>query len=601
MGKLKGILSLAQALRQRLHSYAPWNNQSPHLFTPSVILHQRSAYEDAVEYIKGGDLSTAEGLLNRILIKDPHHHEARRAYANILFMQGKTAVAIKHYEQLLSTWPDDPLAQTNYGNALREAGQYEKALRHLMRAATLKPTSPEFAYNFGVCLKECGRIDEALSQFKAAIELRPTYQAALRAAFQIFREASKFSQAISLLDAHVHAHGESAEAYFLLGLGFYWTGDFTRSEAFLERAVKLDPSFAEAWDNLGVSIHASGRPLEALNHYTHSIMINPLSDTPRWHRALANLSLGNFAEGWDDYAFRPGAAAAVSETGLQEWQGQCDPHARLLILPEQGLGDEIMFASCAADAAARVGRTLMICAPKVQPIFERSFPNVLVRSSPVTYRDAKDHADYVICSGSLPRIFRRSRDTFPNERIYLVADEFKVAHWRKRLNDLGSCMKIGISWQGGTLQTHQSVRSIPLLAWLSVLRTPDCRFISLQYTDCFRDLIRFNQLHGVQITHWQDAIDDYDQTAALISALDLVISVQTAVVHLSGALGKSTWALVPISPEWRYGVEVIKMPWYRDVSIYRQDSAGNWAPLMEMIAMRLQTLKSAMPGRVVGT
>jgi hypothetical protein len=162
----------------------------------------------------------------------------------------------------------------------------------------------------------------------------------------------------------------------------------------------------------------------------------------------------------------------------------------------------------------------------------------------------------------------------------------RVAYWRDRIASLPGKMKVGISWRGGAKSTRGGLRSVPLHQWLPILQLPNIAFVSLQYTECAQELAQLRQL-GVQIEHWQDAIDDYAETAALVSALDLVVSVQTAVVHLAGALGTPVWALISAVPEWRYGGHGETMPWYPSARLVRQIHPGEWAPVIRRVQTEL--------------
>jgi ADP-heptose:LPS heptosyltransferase len=237
------------------------------------------------------------------------------------------------------------------------------------------------------------------------------------------------------------------------------------------------------------------------------------------------------------------------------------------------------------------GRIVLECDARLVPLFQRSFPEITVYA-----RRPEDDADWLselepvdvqIALGSLPQHYRRRAEDFPR-RAYLRADPARVEHWRQRLAALGPGRKVGISWRGGTVNSRRALRSIPLAQWLPILQQPGAQFISLQYTDCRSDLADLQARHGATVHHWQEAIDDYDETAALVAALDLVISVQTSVVHLAGALGRRVWAIVPRSPEWRYGNRGETMPWYADVHLVRQRQAKGWEECIDTVSARLR-------------
>ena len=193
--------------------------------------------------------------------------------------------------------------------------------------------------------------------------------------------------------------------------------------------------------------------------------------------------------------------------------------------------------------------------------------------------------------GSLPLHIRRQRADFPRHQGYLRADPQRVADWRTRLAALGPGLKVGISWQGGTHKSRRPVRSMPVTQWLPILQAEDIHFVDLQYTDSGAELAALRAATGVHVHSWQETRTDYEQTAALVTALDLVISVCTAVIHLGGALGRPVWVMAPFSPEWRYGIAGDSIPWYPSLRVFRQPSYGAWDAVITSVADSLRDLR----------
>lgn len=550
-------------------------------------------YNKAMKLIKLGDLKTALSLLQQSSEINPDDIKISLAIANVIHYTGDYTNAIIRYRQIIQNSPNDFLAYSNLGNTLRELARYDEAIVSLKNALDLAPLCAEAAHNLGLCYIALGNLNDAADYFRRASSVNPTYAAPLRALFEMYRESGNIVAAIQMLKEHISKHGEITEAIFLLGLAYYWSNNLTKSEHFLRRATSLDPNHSEAWDNLGITVQDTGRPDEAITYYNKSIDINPSNKAPRWHRALARLTLGDFQNGWEDYEFRPGITESISKTKLPRWNGKVNKNLKLVILPEQGLGDEIMFSSCVPDAVEIVGQTVLICSPKLEQLFKRSFSKSVVSTHYPTHNSALESDSSVISIGSLPFYFRRTPVDFPIRNPYLSACPSSIKSWRHRLSALGSGLKIGISWRGGTAITRETMRSLPLNAWIPILQQQDAHFISLQYTPCDQEIMDCISRYDIEITHWQKAIDDYDQTAALIASLDLVISVQTAVVHLSGALGIPTLALVPARSEWRYGFNQISHPWYSSVSVIRQKTQNDWSTVIESVVRKLNELSHA--------
>ncbi len=250
-----------------------------------------------------------------------------------------------------------------------------------------------------------------------------------------------------------------------------------------------------------------------------------------------------------------------------------------------------MFASCLPDVVAASAQCVIECSRKLETLIRRSFPAATVYAanpdgSPPRERPGPG-IDVQCPIGSLPLYFRRERADFPRHRGYLQADGELVAAWRERLAALGPGLKVGISWQGGTHKSRRPVRSLPLAQWLPILQVKDVHFVDLQYTDCRTELAELTAASGVRVHSWDEVRADYEQTAAVVTALDLIVSVCTAVIHLGGALGRPVWVMAPFSPEWRYGIAGDEMPWYPSVRIFRQPAYGEWDAVIGTVAQCL--------------
>ena len=365
--------------------------------------------------------------------------------------------------------------------------------------------------------------------------------------------------------------------------------------AYYEKAHGFDPDDPELLNNLGIVLRELGRLDAAIAKFDAAIARNPDFVLARWHRALAYLLRHDFARGWPDYELRLVSAELPLRTAhYPRWDGGALGGRSLLVYAEQGLGDEIMFASCLPQVIVASRHCVVECSPRLETLFRRSLPQASVYSStaggdpPPAVREAG--IDAQVAMGSLPQFLRRSWSDFPRHRGYLQADPQRVQIWRERLAMLGPGLKVGISWQGGTQLSRRPLRSIPLARWAPLLQSPGVQCVSLQYTECGAEIAAVEAATGVRIADWREVRDDLEHTAALITALDLVISVCTAVIHLGGALGRPVWVLAPYSPEWRYGIVGDAMPWYPSVRVYRQPRFGAWEPVIAAATQALRGL-----------
>lgn len=404
-------------------------------------------------------------------------------------------------------------------------------------------------------------------------------------------EADRTDDALAVAATAVARAPRAYEAQLALGLAWHKSHEPGRALACCDTAALLHAGDPALHDLRGAALQELGKLDEALVEYERALALDPDFVHARYHRGLLRLLRGEFAQGWDDYELRradvhsalhAGAAASV----LPYWDGSTLDGRRILVRREQGLGDEIMFASLVPQLAAGAGQVLLECDPRLRRLFARSFPAIEVLDDA---SQAAGRADVEAGAASLARFLRRSTADFPRHSGYLQADPGRVAHWRQRLSALGDGPKIGISWTGGVRRTRRAVRSVPLQQWSPILQVPGTHFVSLQYTEgAAGELAQAAARDGIRAHHFPEAIADYEETAALVGALDLVVSVCTSVVHLAGALGRPAWVMAPLSPEWRYGFSGEAMPWYPSVRIFRQRAHAQWAPVIDAVAQALR-------------
>jgi tetratricopeptide (TPR) repeat protein len=469
-------------------------------------------------------------------------------------------------------------------------------------AVELEPALGDAWLRLGEIQARYERLDDALASLRQARECCGTQGGGLKAALllaNVLGRKLRFKEASDVYREVLQAHPDNAASlHGLAGMELRMGHENTAVELF-ERAFAIEPSLRyRSSIEVASAFRQSGRWHDALAMFEAEARRQPPTPTLRWSTCQTRLALGQWAAGWDDYASRFAAGVLpYRPLSFRTWGGEPMPEGTLLVLAEQGLGDEIMFASCLPDAQARVGHMIVECEPRLAPLLKRAFP----QASVLPTRREKDGSwlaqaprepDRQIFSGDLPRLFRRQRGDFPDHRGYLQADPARVAHWRERLrHDLGDdVLHVGISWLGGTDRTLQQRRTVLPHAWVPILQTRGCRFVNLQYGDSEAGRQELEAATGVPVTHYSEAIEDYDETAALVTALDLVVSVCTAIIHLSGALGRPVWILTPKVPEWRYTAHDSVLPWYPSTRLFRQNRPGEWGPICLEVAQSLRLL-----------
>lgn len=481
------------------------------------------------------------------------------------------------------------------GRAACLAGDFDTAVRHLNATLEVRHDHAQAHYFLGLAHLNQNLPEDAADCFLLALHFRPDYPEVLHQLGLVARRQRNYREAVEYFEQAIALNPDIAYAHNNLGYTLLNDlGEHDRGAAHIEAALRLQPQDPDIRCNYSMVLVHRGLPDAALAWCDELLASRPDLHEARLNRALAALKLGRFVVGWPDYEARKRAQGntVARDFGFQEWGGEPLAGKAVLVYGEQGLGDQIMFASCLPDLLQRAGRCAVECSPRLEALFRRSFPDAAIGASDPTSRDpgwirSLGAMDYQVAIGSLPLHFRSDRSQFPQHAGYLHADPQRHGYWRQQLDALGAGRKIGISWRGGAVSTRRGLRSIALAEWLPLLSLPACHFVSLQYDDDGSESRGFAREHGVRIHHFQQAIDEFDETAALVSALDLVISVQTAVAHLSGALGKPAWVLVPAVAEWRYLQEGDAMPWYPSVRLFRQQQRDAWTPVITEIARRV--------------
>lgn len=344
-------------------------------------------------------------------------------------------------------------------------------------------------------------------------------------------------------------------------------------EKLLRKALKMNKDGTSALNNMAlVGVHKCD-PEMAIKYAKQSLAHNPDQPEAKESLGYANLMLRNWAEGWDGYEGAIGYSKYRKDFQYNAepyWKGQTG--GKLIVRGEQGIGDELSFASCLPDAMADNTVTLE-CDRRLEGLFKRSFPDLEVvgtRFDKVREWTESREWDYHCLIGTLAAKYRRSRESFPG-KPYLVADPERRLQWRTLLDTLPG-RKVGIAWTGGLPNTFRHRRSFSLESILPILKVEGNTFISMQYRNPAAEIAALEKRHGIKVKHWSRAAEavDYDETAALVSELDLVITTTTALAHLCGALGKECWVMVPSKPRWFYGLKGDAIPWYGSLKLYRQ-------------------------------
>ena len=494
-----------------------------------------------------------------------------------------------------------PSSEVLRARALARLRRPDEAQDALAQVLAGDPEHVEANFELGMLHKQSGELALAAACFGLVERRDPAHADALYELGWIAQEQRRLPDAHAYLERACAIRPDDLRilnqlAYVLVALERFEPG----IALFEDICARTSPAVVRPRINLSNALLRIGRFERAFEVIESLLAAEPNNVEGRWNRSHLLLAMGRYEEGWRDYDYRMLLRSRPARLiPYPDWDGGSLAGRSLLVTAEQGLGDELMFASCVPELIALGARVHLECEHRLATLFARSFPGATIWPSDhetvLPYLDRLPSIDCHARAGSLPRYLRSRPEDFPVREAYLVADPEKVARWRERLEALGPGLKLGISWRGGTAATRATMRSMDLAEMDALLARDDCRFVSLQYGDVAADLGNAAS-RGLGIAHWQEAIDDIDETAALVQALDAVISVQTAVIHLAGALGRPAFVLLPSAPEWRYGSAGDRMPWYPSVRLFRQDAPGDWRAPLAAAMRAVDALARSAPG-----
>lgn len=496
--------------------------------------------------------------------------------------------------------PDNTQLLCKLGKLENKMELYDDAQDNLLTAIHLQPDNILAYIELGNLSLKKNELDEAISYFKKAHEIEPNSPFPLNGIGNILLKKLDYDSALAAYQKAIDAAPGLSVSYTNLGHCYLQMKTYDQAILPLQIAQVLDPRQIEPYINLVFIYYTHGELSKAYRTTLKGLSIDPSNETLRWSLSWLLLLFKRFDQAWLEYEYRfssAGGDVTKRTLPLPLWNGEDLTGKTIFIAAEQGLGDQIMFASCLPDLIKQANSCIVECDKRLAGLIQQSFGNIQIfdtqhTDDATTYSMLPHPIDYYTHIGSLPRWLRQDAKSFIPARAYITAEKYRIQYWQERLRTLGDGLKIGISWRGGGEKTRNFLRSIPLNEWEPILKLPNCQFINLQYGDCEQDLQEVRKSFDVSIQHWPEAIEDYQETAALVSALDLVVSVCTSLIHLSGALGQRTWVLVPSAPEWRYLANDESLPWYQNVKLFRQQQLWQWHPVIEHVASELTKLQN---------
>ena len=480
-------------------------------------------------------------------------------------------------------------AYLNLGFAAFGLDEFDLAIDANRRALALDAACPEAYSNLGWLYHLTGRDDEAIAACTAAIALRPDFAAAHDNLGVVYQSVGRHAEAVASGEAAVAVQPDFALAHCNLGAAYHSAGRDAEALAACQAAIALQPNFAAAHCNLGAVYHSTGRYAEAIAAFTEAIAQQPDFASAHFNRGLSLLVRGDFARGWEEYVWTQRVPAARARFPYLDrvplWNGEPFAGRRLLVTSDQGFGDAIQFARYLPAVKALGGSVILEAQAALVPLFAdlRGVDELRFHTGRA---DLADLVDLQIPLSGLPRAFGTDLASIPTQMPYLRALPERVERWRPRLRARAR-VRVGIVWAGNCDYPDDRRRSVPLDDFAVLGETADIAWFGLQKG---RDEDRRSSA-PLMLDPLGSEIIDFADTAAIIAQLDLVIGVDTSVVHLAGALGKPAWTLLPFVPDWRWLLERGDSPWYPSMRLFRQPAAGDWAAVFGEIARELRAFR----------
>ena len=432
-----------------------------------------------------------------------------------------------------------------------------------------------------------GRLAEADKIYRQVLVREPSHPDALHLLGVIHAQRGQPETAVDLISRALKVRPDVADAHSNLGAALTATGALDEAIASLQIALQLNPNLPGAHNNLGKALFNQGRISEAIEAFSKAASLNP--DDPKSHAnlALAYLLLGDFPRGWREHEWRLKIPAIVGgrQFSVPQWDGRNLDGQTILLHPEQGFGDIIQFARFVPEVAARGGRVILECPPELFRLF-RGFPYVaqLVQSG-----GPLPHFDVQCPLLSLAGVLNITAETIPCRVPYLRPDRELVQRWGERFDAGDQRLRVGLAWAGRPNQVNNRNRSMGLPQFAPLASVESIAFFSLQKGDAAAQAAQ--PPTGLRFVDWTADLADFADTAAMIENLDLVLTVDTAVAHVAGAMGKRVWVLLPWIPDWRWMLERTDSPWYPSMRLFRQAKMGDWADVLQRVAASLQNEK----------
>jgi len=554
------------------------------------ILQSHSENADALQllgviYYQFGNHDLAILYIQKALRVNPENADGYYNLGNIFLEKGEFEEAVPFFRKAIQINPHIAEAYINLGFAMQEQGNLDEALTYFQKALQIDPAFIDGYYNLGNALREKGLLDEALTAYRKALEIDHTFFMAWYNQGQILNEKGQFDEAAACYRKAIELNPTNPEIYNDMGIVFQGKGRFDEAIAWYKKALQIKPDFAEAISNIGNVLQRKGEFQEALARYRKALQIDPQNIDAHFNMSLIFLITGDFREGWKEYEWRWHLKDFFRRSFSQPlWDGSDIKGLTILLHAEQGFGDTIQFIRYAPLVAEKGARVILESRSELKSLLE----HIEGIEKIITPGEAYPHFDLQCPLMRLPYIFHTEIETIPSKTPYIKADASLVRKWSKRINHHDPVLNIGLSWCGNPDHDNDRNRSCSLETFAPLAQLSNVTLNSLQKGAGTK---AFHLPEGMQLMDFTEELTDFSETAALMENLDLIISVDTAIAHLAGALGKPVWILLPFVPDWRWMLHREDSPWYPTMKLFRETSPGDWKSVIDRIAEVIRNMQ----------
>jgi len=561
-------------------------NQSKQAQTQIATLTQQG-----IALHQQGNFPEAQVIYEQVLLIQPNHFDALQLLGVLFAQVKKYPQAVEFLSKALEINPNHAGAYSNRGNALKELNRFDEALASYDQAIGIDPNHAGAYSNRGNALKELSRFDEALASYDQAIKINPNYADAYSNRGNVLQDLKRPDEALASYDQAIILNPNHAGAYSNRGNVLQDLKRPDEALASYDQAIILNPNHAGTFTNRGVTLQALKLLDEALASYEQSLKIEPEFATTHYNLSLFNLMRGNFKTGWPGYEWRWLDKDFDSEplkSAKPGWDYR-KTNQRLLVSAEQGVGDHIFFGSLLSELLEDVPNLLVQIDKRLIPIFTRSLPKI--KFYPDNLILPESDYDIHVPIGSLGKYLRNDeKDFLKSKNKFFTSDQKRTQVIRQELS-ASKKLICGLSWKSQNEKTG-AVRSLSLEKLATIFDLEKISLLNLQYGDVSKDINLLKSKTGIKLIQYDsiDNFNDLDGLASLIDACDFVVTIDNSTIHLSSALGKKSFLLLPYVAEWRWLLNGDNSLWYPSAKLYRQDKINDWDSVFKKLKVDLKMI-----------